>query len=113
MTEQFLMLALECFISGSAAGKFKLLPREVDLALADQQRELLEYHNATAHEKSERQAELWQTEAESIYNNLMLNPKTQHLAKNKSHIARRVIKNLKLTFTEGHVIRKIYPKNKT
>ena len=110
--EQFLMLALECFIAGSAAGKFKLLPREVDLALLDDQRKLLEDANAKAHEKSEKEAELLRREAKSIIDGLMQNPKTRHKAQNKSEIARRVIKNLDLKVSVKTVIRKIYPEEK-
>lgn len=110
MTEQFLMLALECFIAGSAAGKFKLLPREFDLALADKQRERLEKANAKAHKESEQQAVLWQIEAQSICDELMKNPRTRHHTKNKSEIARRLINKLGLKVSDKTVIRRIYPK---
>ena len=109
MTEQILMLALECFIAGSAAGKFKLLPREWDLALADDQRKRLDDQNAKAHEESEQQAEQWRTKAQSIREKLMKNPRTRYHTQNKSEIARRVRNELKLTVCLRTVIRKIFP----
>ena len=109
MTEQFLMLALECFIAGSAAGKFKLLPREYDLALADYKRKLLQDYNAKAREKSEQEAEPWRIEAKSIHDELMKDRRTRHHAQNKSEIARRVIKKLVLKVSLKTVLRKIYP----
>jgi hypothetical protein len=109
MTEQFLMLALECFIAGSAAGKYKLLPREYDLALADNQRKLLEDANSRSHKKSEKEAELWRREAKPIIDELMQNPKTRRKAQNQSYIADRLIEKLDLDVTPRTVIRKIFP----
>jgi hypothetical protein len=109
MTEQFLMLALECFIAGSAAGKFKLLSREYDLLVADNRREGSHDYNAEVLEENEQEAELWRSEAESIIDELMKNPRTRHHTKNKSEIARRVKEKLGLEVSDRTVKRRIYP----
>ena len=88
MTEQFLMLALECFIAGSAAGKFKLLPREVDLALADRQRKVLDDNNLNAQIERKIEAEHLRSLAESLWDEFPRFPT------NKSEAARRVRKEL-------------------
>lgn len=113
MTEQFLMLAMECFIAGSAAGKFKLLPREYDLALADTKRKWAQEHNTKKRAASDEEAEIWRNTAKSIRDELSKNPRTRQRVYSKSEIARRVKEKLDLKAHDRTVIRKIYPGKKT
>ncbi len=88
MTELFLMLAMECFIAGSAAGKYKLLPREVDLSIIENMRKKLDENNAERHKEIEKKAELWRDTAKSICAELSQDPRTRRHVQNKSEIVR-------------------------
>ena len=44
-------------LAGSAAGKYKLLPREVDLSIIENMRKKLDENNAERHKEIEKKAE--------------------------------------------------------
>jgi len=107
ITHVIKMLAAECLIAGIIAGEHNLLPLEKDLLRASNNISKLKESAAKSKHDSEIEGEPWIEEANTIITKLLNAPAKAYLAKNKSHVARTVITNLKLTVCTKAVIRKI------
>jgi hypothetical protein len=108
LIEEFLhvikMLATECFVAGVVAGEYNLLPLEKDFSRAKANTSKLKKNNQDKIAESVERAQPWIDEANRIIEDLFSRGRFQ-LATNKSHVAREVIRKLKLSVSEKTVKR--------